>query len=409
MALDLVRLAQLRRALAAHEAVLDQARAAIKAAREAVRAARRVNDTAEVKEQRAALKAAVERRRRRLARRAATLEEIEALRRAAEAQLATPEARLDGHGAGLPVLLLPLRIETRFLPVDGPPAELVVRIYPDEVHIDDHDPALTPTEENDGREYWRGVWRAGPGSDGGAAWERLRDIHGAPRAGWIVRSTEPLNPAGRPNAPLDEGEQLQPKPRFPEPPTRPEGSAARHARGLAAGPFCGGRLRRRGAGGHCLGRACRRGAPGRTGRGSGRPGCRAAGARCGRRRARRPGARLADRPRHRGGCRDGDPHPPRRPDPRRTRAAGRGRRPRRRHGRDARRRPRATARGARAHERRGGRRPGRPTNDAAGPPPAPPPLLHPPELAPDTAGGRLATALGLAPDAARGRSGRRAG
>ena len=100
-----------------------------------------------------------------------------------------------------------------------------MRIYPDEVHIDDHDPALTPTEENDGREYWRGVWRAGPGSDGGAAWERLRDIHGAPRAAWIVRSTEPLNPAGRPNTPLDEGEPLQPEPRFPAPPRRPEGSA----------------------------------------------------------------------------------------------------------------------------------------------------------------------------------------
>ena len=41
--------------------------------------------------------------------------------------------------------------------------------------------------------------------------------------------------------------------------------------------------------------------------------------------------------------------------------------------------------------------PGRPTNDAAGPPPAPPPLLHPSELAPETAGGRLATALGLSP------------
>ncbi len=225
MALDLARLAELRRALAASETDLDEVRAALQAARAAERAARRANDLDAAAAHRAAFRAAATRRRRLLERRAATLERIEALRRAGEAELAAPEARFHGHGAGLPVLLLPLRIETRFLPVDGDPVELVVRIYPDEVHIDDHDPALTPSEEADGREYWRAVWRAGPGSDGGPAWERLRDLHGAPRAAWLVRSTKPRNPGSRPDTPLGEGEPLQPKPQFPAPPRRPEGSA----------------------------------------------------------------------------------------------------------------------------------------------------------------------------------------
>ncbi len=225
MPLDLSRLAELRRTLAAREDALDEARAELQAAREAERAARRADDAAAVERQRAAFEAAAAEHRRRLARHAATLEEIGELRSAAEAELATPEARLDGHGAGLPALLLPVRIETRFLPVDGDPAELVVRIYPDEIHVDDHDPALTPSEEADGHQYWRGVWSAGPGSDGGPDWERLRDLHGGARAAWIVRSTEPRNPAARPDAPLAEGEPLEPEPQFPAPPRRPEGSA----------------------------------------------------------------------------------------------------------------------------------------------------------------------------------------
>src|SRR6266508_4074407 len=231
MPVDLARLEELRRTLARREDALDEVRAALQAAREAERAARRLDDLAAAAEHRSAFDSAVGRWRSRLARHAATLDEIEALRRAGEAELSAPEDRFDGHGSTLPVLLLPLRIETRFLPVDGDPVQLVVRIYPDEVHVDDHDPALTPSEETDGREYWRAVWRAGPGSDGGAAWERLRDLHGGPRAAWIVRSTEPRNPTRRPTAPVAEGEPLRPEPRFRAPPRRPEGStrAARAA------------------------------------------------------------------------------------------------------------------------------------------------------------------------------------
>jgi hypothetical protein len=397
MPLDLPRLAELRRALAAQEAALDQSRAAIHATRAAVHAARRANDTAAVKEQRAALKAAVERWRRRRARRAAILEEIEALRRAGEAELAAPEARLDGRGADLPVLLLPLRIETRFLPVDGPPAELVVRIYPDEVHVDDHDAALTSTEEDGGREYWRAVWRAGPGSDGGAPWERLRDIHGGPRAGWIVRSTEPLNSADRPGAPTDEGAPLQPEPRFPDPPARPEGSARATRVAWLPDRFA------------VVGYVA--GAPAATAW------------------SELVAEELLAAPLEDPVAQDADPIGPGADvdeldvpeldwlmDIDAAVAAGMAIRlpldDRIRGGFE-----RLVVVGVRTdgtvetladdlerlletHAHTSGVEisvPGRATNDAAGPPPVPPPLLHPPELAPESAGGRLATALGLAP------------
>ncbi len=57
---------------------------------------------------------------------------------------------------GVPIrsdfVLLPLRIETRFLPVDGKP-NLWIRIYPDQVAIDSFDPKLTAGEFQDALAY----------------------------------------------------------------------------------------------------------------------------------------------------------------------------------------------------------------------------------------------------------------
>ena len=53
--------------------------------------------------------------------------------------------------AAHPITLLPLRLETRFRrgPVDGSPdavGELLVRIYPDSILADSHEPLLSPNE-----------------------------------------------------------------------------------------------------------------------------------------------------------------------------------------------------------------------------------------------------------------------
>src|SRR5215210_12168 len=397
MPLDFARLGELRATLAAREAALDEARASLRAARAAEGEAQRADDDAAVMEQRTAFEAAVAERRRRLARHAATLEEIEALRRAGEAELAGPEARLDGHAAGLPALLLPVRIETRFLPVDGDPAELVVRVYPDEIYVDDHDPALTPSEEADGREYWLAVWRAGPGGEDGAAWERRREIRGGARAAWIVRATEPRNAGDRPAAPLGEGEPLQPEPEFPAPPRRPEGSARATRVAWLPDRFA------------AVGFVA--GAPAVTAWGE------------------LVAEQLLAGPVEDPAAEDADPLGPA-PDVDELDvpeldwlidldtavAAGMAIRipldDRIRGGLE-----RLVVVGVRAdatpetlaaelerllevHAHASGvelAAPGRSTNDAAGPPPAPPPLLDPPELPPESTGGRLAAALGLTP------------
>src|SRR5260370_35883666 len=70
-----------------------------------------------------------------------------------------------GLDAGTPLLMLPVRIETRFVD-SAQSSELLVRIYPDQISVDAHDPQLTVGEVADGQAYWGVVWRTGtPPSD----------------------------------------------------------------------------------------------------------------------------------------------------------------------------------------------------------------------------------------------------
>ncbi len=104
-------------------------------------------------------------------------------------QLADRVTRL---AANVPVALLPVRIETRFLPPTEAPTHLWVRIYPDDVHIDVHEPALTDTEITAAEQYWAA--RAGANGDEAAidaAWTALATRFDAARAEWIVTTTLP--------------------------------------------------------------------------------------------------------------------------------------------------------------------------------------------------------------------------
>ena len=95
----------------------------------------------------------------------------------------------------VPVLFLPVRVETRFTDPTGTSArKLKVRIYPDQVHVDDHDPGLTPREIKVGRAYWR-AWRqadaAGDEAAKTAARTWLTTQLPARRAAWVARQTDP--------------------------------------------------------------------------------------------------------------------------------------------------------------------------------------------------------------------------
>ena len=132
----------------------------------------------------------------------------------------------------VPLVLLPVRLETRFFTLDNNVMELRVRISPDRVHVDTHEPELTTDERAWGSLYWQQDWKAGNDlkrrSD---AWRSLASHFGAPRAAWIVRVLTPTNIALRPTAPVPPEQSPPIAPVFPTlPPVGVGGESAwRHA------------------------------------------------------------------------------------------------------------------------------------------------------------------------------------
>jgi hypothetical protein len=97
-----------------------------------------------------------------------------------------------GLDAALPLVLLPVRLETRFRG-----SELLVRVYPDEIAADSHEPELTPDERDLGFAYWRAIWTA-PTAEA-AEWRRLLVSMSPQRAAWVVERTQPANVAETPH------------------------------------------------------------------------------------------------------------------------------------------------------------------------------------------------------------------
>lgn len=104
--------------------------------------------------------------------------------------------------ADVPLVLLPVRVETRYS-LDG--QTLRVRIYPDEVHTDALDEGLDDAERAAAEAYWRTRWAnaaaGGPEDPQGTAWQALGAATGTTRAAWAAHRTTPenLDAFGRPD------------------------------------------------------------------------------------------------------------------------------------------------------------------------------------------------------------------
>ncbi|MFD5521054.1 hypothetical protein [Streptomyces sp. NPDC127066] len=93
-----------------------------------------------------------------------------------------------------PVLLGPVRIETRFTA-----SELLVRIFPDEWSVDAFEPRPTQAELDAVDAYWTALWRAGGNAPAEqAAWQELTRRVAAGRASWLVQNRRPANPDEKP-------------------------------------------------------------------------------------------------------------------------------------------------------------------------------------------------------------------
>src|SRR5829696_157641 len=82
----------------------------------------------------------------------------------------------------VPLLLLPVRLETRFSATT-----LQIRVFPDQIHVDAHLPRLSAREQALGAAFWT---RRRAGDADGAREDLARRV-GARRAAWVARETRP--------------------------------------------------------------------------------------------------------------------------------------------------------------------------------------------------------------------------
>lgn len=123
--------------------------------------------------------------------------------------LTDPRERLAQWSDDYPILMFPIRLETRFKKVIGREGaqhdELWVRIYPDDCLVDTFEEDLTEMERRNARRYWALHWAAaGDEAKERQAWRELAAAHGSGRAGWIREHYQPTNPAEQPSAPSND-------------------------------------------------------------------------------------------------------------------------------------------------------------------------------------------------------------
>jgi len=140
-------------------------------------------------------------------------------------QLGNPQELINNFDDAYPILLTPVRIEARFMNPTVPVAirgrfglvtgytyetrlELWVRIFPDDIHTNTHEPLLTPDEVEAGKAFWTQMWSQEKEIHSGnldeeetaaaenqkyGAWAVLHHSYGANRAAWIAKRLKPAN------------------------------------------------------------------------------------------------------------------------------------------------------------------------------------------------------------------------
>lgn len=107
-----------------------------------------------------------------------------------------PRRAISSLDADYPILLFPVRLETRFTSGDGANGaqkQLLVRIYPDDCLVDSFEPDLSENEVKNLQRYWCGIWAAGGDeSRERSAWRELCSAHGAGRALYLIQQYKPL-------------------------------------------------------------------------------------------------------------------------------------------------------------------------------------------------------------------------
>ncbi len=104
-----------------------------------------------------------------------------------------PEKDMEQLDDSYPILLFPLRLETRFKKT-GNQNQLWVRVYPDDCNVVEKEPNLTGDELANAQVFWAEMAKAGKiESEERGAWHVLANGHGSNRAAWIIEQYKPGN------------------------------------------------------------------------------------------------------------------------------------------------------------------------------------------------------------------------
>jgi hypothetical protein len=116
--------------------------------------------------------------------------------------LAHPREFLPQLDGMVPILLMPLRLETRWEQGDGG-LNLLVRVYPDDISVQSHDPALMPPELAAGKSFWNAPATSGDPNvrTKREIWRGMVSEFGLRRAAWIRQAANPAAPEPPQEAP----------------------------------------------------------------------------------------------------------------------------------------------------------------------------------------------------------------
>lgn len=100
-----------------------------------------------------------------------------------------------------PLLLFPLRLETRFRTVNNK-QQLWLRVYPDDCNINTREDLLSESELNNARSFWIEIWKAGGiETEERGAWRSMVNSHGSGRSALVIQQYKPINnKPSKPNA-----------------------------------------------------------------------------------------------------------------------------------------------------------------------------------------------------------------
>ena len=105
----------------------------------------------------------------------------------------TPQQLIEQWYDGTPIMLFPVRIETKYH-TSGTTKQLWVRVFPDDIAVVTHEPVLTQAEIDAGETHWKALWLAkGDAIKKQASWTLLSGNFGVNRSSWVALQTKPVN------------------------------------------------------------------------------------------------------------------------------------------------------------------------------------------------------------------------